>query len=853
MTGWPRHAPSALILGFALAGFSGDQVLLGQSSDGPEHDKESSRRAVSDNVVEERTGQALVPHVAGVERFGRHGDIDEVATGRLLVSESSCAACHPCDDPLLAAKGGPSLRNAGLRLNADWMMNFIAHPAATDPGTTMPDVLVGKSEVERREIASSIAAYLTTQQSGFAALKASGRVPVPFEYWKRGDVDQGNALFHRVGCVACHEPDPDQDLDPAHAPPSLLDQLDEVELIELGLWPASRVVMSVPFPDLSGKYTRRGLTRFLLKPESVRADGRMPDLKLSPVEAAAIASYLVSRFRGDLNTPSSERPDSDLVDKGHRWFAALNCANCHETDDDFELEFQTPWNRLPAESGAGCAGAASAPVSYGFDVFQVTAIDAAKNGVTEAGSSSKDHQEKEDLRHRFLQLNCFACHEWESLGGVGPRRRSFFETVGDVDLGDEGRLPPSLTNVGRKLNPTWMAKLISGQTTGVRPHMTIRMPKFAKEISESVASSLAVKSLPPRHQPPAAEVLSQRAVAAAGRQLMDIGCVQCHSFNGFALPGVVGVDLSKISARIHPGWFAEFLRDPGALKSRTRMPSFFAGGRAQDQKLLGGNVDRQIDAMWVYLEDVAGNGLPQKILDSRAQDYELVPQDRPVLLRTFMPNVGTHAIAVGTPQQIHFAFDAERVRLSSAWRGRFLDAQGTWFIRFAPPAEPLGEDVVDLQREPSFVSVEDSGDRQRAEDAIATQPTARFGGYRLDALGVPTFLYHFGELAIEDRIEPWQDGALLRTWRVSREPVNHASRPDLHSEHGPTESSGIACVPLSGKTLRMTGDAQFRLGESVSVSIKELHSDVVPTLDDGRLLLPLVDESKQTIQVIYRW
>ena len=56
-----------------------------------------------------------------------------------------------------------------------------------------------------------------------------------------------------------------------------------------------------------------------------------------------------------------------------------------------------------------------------------------------------------------------------------------------------------------------------------------------------------------------------------------------------------------------------------------------------------------------------------------------------------MQSAGTHAIAVGFPQKVHFAFDAEQISLAQAWRGRFLDAEGTWFVRHAPPADPIGE------------------------------------------------------------------------------------------------------------------------------------------------------------------
>ncbi len=172
---------------------------------------------------------------------------------------------------------------------------------------------------------------------------------------------------------------------------------------------------------------------------------------------------------------------------------------------------------------------------------------------------------------------------------------------------------------------------------------------------------------------------------------MNIGCVECHQFRGETLPGTVGIELQGVAGRVHPNWFQEFLHDPASLKPRTRMPTFFPNGKSQNPDVLNGDTERQIAAMWSYLKAIDKLELPEKIKQARSQDYEMVPKDRPLILRTFMDKAGMHAIAVGFPQRVHFAFDAEKCSRAQAWGGRFLDAQGTWFERFAPPADPLGD------------------------------------------------------------------------------------------------------------------------------------------------------------------
>lgn len=120
--------------------------------------------------------------------------------------------------------------------------------------------------------------------------------------------------------------------------------------------------------------------------------------------------------------------------------------------------------------------------------------------------------------------------------------------------------------------------------------------------------------------------------------------------------------------------------------------------------MLNGDVELQLATMSAYLKDLSNQPLPEKIQHARDQNYELTPTDRPIILRTFMPVTGTHAIAVGFPQQVHFAFDAENLSLSQAWHGRFLDAEGTWFIRFAPPADPLGDKRINFRQESRSLS-----------------------------------------------------------------------------------------------------------------------------------------------------
>ena len=98
----------------------------------------------------------------------------------------------------------------------------------------------------------------------------------------------------------------------------------------------------------------------------------------------------------------------------------------------------------------------------------------------------------------------------------------------------------------------------------------------------------------------------------AGHELSGTGCVECHLYRGESLPGVVGLDLAGITSRVRPEWFHDFVLDPGALKSRTRMPTFFPDGKSNRPDLLEGDVEKQIASLWFYLKDLTNQPLPGK-------------------------------------------------------------------------------------------------------------------------------------------------------------------------------------------------------------------------------------------------
>ena len=136
--------------------------------------------------------------------------------------------------------------------------------------------------------------------------------------------------------------------------------------------------------------------------------------------------------------------DPSQVAKGRELFATLGCASCHELKETESAEpiagkvASTPLERLVDVSSKGCLAddpSAKAP-KFALSAEQRQAIREAL---------PKINRDTDNSAHSLASFSCYACHERKKRGGVGRYRKAYFETVGHVDLGDEGRLPPPLT------------------------------------------------------------------------------------------------------------------------------------------------------------------------------------------------------------------------------------------------------------------------------------------------------------------------------------------------------------------------------------------------------------------------
>jgi len=670
---------------------------------------------------------ALPPVILGLH--GKHA-LDDSQTGELLIGELRCAACH---DGIEAnhMKQAPDLSNVGNRLTSDFIKRFVADPVTVHPGTTMPQVLGTVRPEERTAIAADIAAYLATMKNG------------PAPSLPEGDIDpyDGKELFHSIGCVACHSPRNEA----------------QQEVIKEGV---------ISLTHLSGKYAPAALGEFLLAPLEVRPSGRMPDMKLSSIEAHSLAAYLEGvNQKNDATENYAVR-----VAAGKKSFETFNCNACHLTDNQpLEIPFPAkPRDEWNLQNGCLSEQPNAAP--------HFSLSDAQRAAIRKALEKPMPQTPSTAIHAHLTRMNCIACHVRDDFGGVSTKLDSFFHSSEEA-LGNESRIPPPLTMVGAKLRTEWLKKVLYDGAS-VRPYMKTRMPQFGSLGLADLADRLAeVDQLTPTIvlAPPDQQNQAQMRDAAhdmLGDQGMN--CIACHNYNGKESPGMKGIDLMTSYERLQPSWFFRYMLEPNAFRPGIIMPSYWPKGQAARKDILDGDTEQQIRALWDNFSLGRSARDPSGL---RNEPSKLVVTDRTRTYRGRSSVAGYRGIAVGFPGGINYAFNAEYGSLSAFWLGEYVRVG--WQGQGSGNFDPLANHIA-LSQDVGFLSGEEAPAIWPQHPVITKEQPVNpdplypkkhgyaFLGYLLDVkTDIPTFRYRCGKVLIEDCSTVSEEKILTRNFTFS--------------------------------------------------------------------------------------
>lgn len=207
-------------------------------------------------------------------------------------------------------------------------------------------------------------------------------------------------------------------------------------------------------------------------------------------------------------------------------------------------------------------------------------------------------------------------------------------------------------------------------------------------------------------------------------------------------------------------------------------------------------------------------------------------EQKPQVLRTFLLHKGkqySHAVAVSSPNQLHYALDLGQGRLLAAWRGEFVDAAPMWHERGGNSIQPAGSSV-GLSTSPSLATL--NGEAAPFPDSVALT----YKGMELDKAGQPTFSYQWGSTTYTDRLQPDERGkALNRQITVANAPA------------------ATYCRIAQGSQIEQVGEGMFAVnGQEFYIKLGTgAAKPLVRNAKEGKELLLALPEGKDT-QISYQ-
>jgi cytochrome c2 len=479
------------------------------------------------------------------------------ARARAEVQRMQCTACHHLPGGE-RGPGAPDLRDVGARLQPGYVFAWLLHPVRHgDASRQMPHFFA--DDAGGRQQAADVAAYLA------ACVGQNDAAPAPVP---EGDAALGGRLFAQLGCVGCH-PRP-------------------------GVAPKDTRIALAHVPS---KWRQGQLAPYLQAPQHSDPLAAMPDFALSVEEAAALAAFLGSRDADALPVPSGD------AGRGAQLVRALACSSCHVVPDAVVHQGTAPPWPTVAPRVAATADLCGGPPRYErvADVaFDELARVQGPPPLAEAAEAA------------VVTLRCAACHARD--GAVDAWSAHAAEVADllpaapvDPAHPEPAQTRPQLTWAGEKLSSKSLHALLMGTTRSrARPWLHARMPAFpahARVLTLGLACGHGVGDDHAQAPPDA-------ALAALGANLVSaekgFACVTCHGI-GDKPPTQVfevqGVNFALSAARLRPDYFKRWMRNPQRIDPSSKMPRYAdAQGKTAFAQILGGDADRQFDAMWAWLQ-----------------------------------------------------------------------------------------------------------------------------------------------------------------------------------------------------------------------------------------------------------
>lgn len=560
---------------------------------------------------------------------------EKLNEGHQLVQAFGCFGCHKIEGMENLWKVGPGLEHVGTKLEKEWIIKWLQDPKAFRPTTKMPRVfhLSNTSSPKDKEKNDAAIEGITTY-----LLKHSTPVELS-QLRKSGDPKAGEKIFKDKGCLGCHSVE-NFGVSTFAANLSGMGSKTSPEWIYTWIQNPKHYHSKTRMPILRlTEEEATHVTSYLLTLRNPEFEAQtLPQAKPEVIDEMVLG-FMRAKMRKEEAQAELAKMDQDarLHYLGERMISHLGCFACHDIDGfqdakpigtEFKNEGAKEIERLdfgyvPIERTRHAWFFQKLKEPRIFDQGKIkdyfeklkmpdfTFTDEQARALTtyllskveepiplqmKRGLNLKE-EEVEAGRLLVSKLNCQGCHLLDGKGGQ----------IKEV-LADAGAAPPPLEGEGAKVQEAWLYEFLKDPTT-IRPWLTLHMPTFGfsheelttliKYFSNLAKQDIFFEDIRPDAQPtPTPEELS------AGKKLFEtFQCAKCHEPKKGAALGAsfLAPDLTLSKTRLKPQWIIDWLKDPQALQPGTMMPTFFPEGQSPAPDVLGGDAQKQIEAIQEYL------------------------------------------------------------------------------------------------------------------------------------------------------------------------------------------------------------------------------------------------------------
>ena len=500
-----------------------------------------------------------------------------LSKGKQLFLKLGCHGCHLVGGYENIEKVAPSLKKIANKVNPSWLFRWIKKPKDYLIRTKMP--FFGLTDKD----ALAAAVYLMNQSD------KDYRLTLKFE--PVSGAEKGRLLVENIGCLGCH------------------------------MINGNGGTFAPDLSRIASKTNGDWIYNWLLNPKQYDQKTSMPDLRLSKIEARQITTYLMTLGnRKDIEELEDRIESPGLIAYGEKIIKRRGCFACHEINGMenegriapeltsfgvkrlLELEFgdssiEKTWEswartKLKDPTSFRTERVLDKMPNFAFTDEEVNALVVflkSLNG-TRVPKEFKQLSERTKYLEEGLQIirkyNCRGCH---TIDGKGDK------------------LAPLLDYEGTRVQTQYLFAFLM-RPKQIRPPGKVfqaRMPTFGFNHEEAVRLVHYFKTLSKESfvdefsdfETPSDDLLLQ------GRKLvLAFECEFCHEKKA--------PSFSQISKRLRKSWTTDWLKNTRQINPFTKMPNHWpvidgkhvvSSKFPRAEKMLDGNVDKQINAIVEYL------------------------------------------------------------------------------------------------------------------------------------------------------------------------------------------------------------------------------------------------------------